>query len=139
VLEIFFGELVGVDDQRAAFFEIGKVHLQGRRIHGHQNVRLIAGRADVVIGKVQLKAADTGQAARGRANLGRKVRQRRDVVADNCRRVSELRSRQLHAVARVAGKTDGDGVEFLKMLVDCFDRWFYDCAHDYSMMPLLVS
>ncbi len=60
VFQIVFGELVRIDDQRAAFFQVRKIHLQRRGIHRHQNVGLIARRANVVIGKVQLKAADSG-------------------------------------------------------------------------------
>src|SRR5438128_1299904 len=106
VFEILLGELVTVNDQRAAFFEIGQVHFQRGRVHGHQNAGLIAGRANVVVRKIQLKAADTRQTAGGRANLSRKIRQRRDVIADNRRRVRELRAGQLHAVARITGEAN---------------------------------
>src|SRR5207302_6195976 len=80
-LEILFRELVGVDDDRSAFIEVGQIDFQGGRVHRDQNVCLIAGRANVVTGKVQLKSADAGQAAGRRSNLSRKIRQRRDVVA----------------------------------------------------------
>ena len=129
MLEIVFGELVGVDDQRPAFFQIGQINFQCRRVHGHQHIGLVAGRANVVAGKIQLEAADSGQAAGGRPNLGWKIRQSRDVVADDRRSVGELRPGQLHAVAGIAGKTDGDGFEFFKMLLDGFNWWFDDCAH----------
>ena len=59
----------------------------------------------------------------------RKIRQSRNVVAHNRRCVCELRASQLHTVAGVAGKTDGDRVEFFQMLIDGFDWWFQDCAH----------
>ena len=124
VFEILLGEFVGVDDQRAAFFQIGKVDFQRCRIHRHQNVRLIARRANVVVGKIQLKTADARQAARWRANLSRKIGQRRDVVPHNRRRVRELRAGQLHTVARISGEANCYGVQFFELFVDRLDRWF---------------
>ena len=55
------------------------------------------------------------RAARG-ANLGREVGKRGDVVADQGRRVGELRAGQLHAVARVAAKAHGGGVQLATAL-----------------------
>ncbi len=113
LLQVLLVELVGVDDDRAAVFEVGEVHLQRRRVHGDEDVRLVAGRADVAARKVQLEAGDAGQGTGGRANLGGEVGQRRDVVADDGGGVGELRPRQLHAVAGVAGEADGHGLDFL--------------------------
>ena len=92
VLQVFFGEFVGVDDQCPAFFEVGQVHFQGRRVHRHQHVGLVARRPDIVTGEIQLKTADPRQAAGGRANFSRKIRQRGDVIPDDGRRIGELGS-----------------------------------------------
>ena len=93
VVQVLFRKLVLVDDERAAFFEIRQIHFQRGRVHGHQNVWLVARRANVLTRKIQLKAADARKAAGRGANLGGKVRERRDIVTDNRRRVRELRAR----------------------------------------------
>ena len=47
LLQVLLVELVGVDDDCAAVFEVCEVHLKRRRVHGDQNVRLVAGRSYV--------------------------------------------------------------------------------------------
>ena len=47
LLQVLLVELVGVDDDGAAVFEVFEVHLQGRGVHRDKNVRLVAGRAYV--------------------------------------------------------------------------------------------
>ena len=64
---------------------------------------------------MQLEAGDAGQRARRRADLGREVRQRRDVVAEDGRVGGEPVAGQLHAVAGVAREADDDAVESLHL------------------------
>jgi len=96
---------------------------------------LIARGLDVLAGKVQLKAANAWQAAGGSANFCGKIRQSGDVVADDGRRVRELRARQLHTVARVAREANGYGFDFLELLVKVRNRGFYQSAHLLSLKP----
>ena len=66
----------------------------------------VARREDVVVGEVQLEARHARQGARGRADLGREVRQRRQVVAERRRLRGEPVAGELHAVAGVTGEPD---------------------------------
>src|SRR5215813_6037247 len=129
MLEVLFSELVAVDDQRATLFQIGKIKFQRGWIHGYQNVWLITWCPNVMTGKIQLKAAHAGKTAGRGANFSRKIRQGRNVVADDCRSVGELRPSQLHTVAGIAGEANRNRIEFFQMLVDGFDRWFENSAH----------
>ena len=115
LLQVLLVELVGVDDDGAAVFEVFEVHLQRRGVHRDQNVRLVAGRAYVAAGEVELEAGDAGERAGGRAYLGGEVGQGRDVVPDDGRSVGELRARELHAVAGVAGEAYGHGLDLFNV------------------------
>ena len=79
------GEVVGVDDDRGALGQVAEVGLQRGRVHRDQHVGGVAGREDVVVGEVDLERRDAGQGALGRPDLGREVRQRREVVAERRR------------------------------------------------------
>ena len=109
--QVSVGEGVDVDDQDAAVFQVADVRLQGGRIHGDQHVRLVAGGLDVVRREGNLVAGHARQRPGRCADLGREVRKRGQIVADQRRGVRELRPGQLHAVARVAGEPDDNGVE----------------------------
>src|SRR3712207_8923964 len=54
-----------------------------------EDVRGVARRHDVVVGEVQLEGADARQGPRGSPDLGREVRQRREVVAEGRRLAGE--------------------------------------------------
>ena len=69
-------ELVLIHDDNAAGLQVRQTDLQGRRIHGHEHVRRIAWRANLVIAKTKLKTADPFQRPRRRSNLGRKIGKR---------------------------------------------------------------
>ncbi len=97
--------------------QVGQVHLEGRRVHRDEHVRLVAGGVDVVAGEADLEGADAGQRALGRADLGWNVRDRADVVAEDSGRLGELRARELHAVAGVTGEADGYAVDILDVWV----------------------
>ena len=79
--EVARGEVVGVDDERAAGPDVVDVRAQRRGVHGHEDVGGVPGGGDVVVGEVQLEAGDAGQGAGGGADLGGEVGQRRQVVA----------------------------------------------------------
>ena len=63
--------------------------------------------------KLIWKPADARQRARRGADLGREVRQRADVVAEDRGRPGELGAGELHAVAGIAGEADRDPLELL--------------------------
>jgi hypothetical protein len=110
-LEILLVEAFLVDDEDAAGLRIVDVGLERRGVHRDEDVELVAGGEDLARREVQLEGADAGERARGSPDLGREVRQRRDVVAGDRGLGRELRSRDLHAVAGVAGESDDDRVE----------------------------
>src|SRR6478736_116166 len=72
---------------------------------------------------MHLKAGDAGERALRRADFGREVGKRRDVVPHQGRRVRELRTGKLHAVTRVATETHGGFVECMNFLLqNCSSR-----------------
>ena len=74
------------------------------------------GREDVVVGEVDLEPRDARQRAGRRADLGRKVGERREVVPEDRGLAREAVAGELHAVARVAGEADDDPFELLDRL-----------------------
>ena len=67
---------------------------------------MVAGRQDVVVGDVDLEGRDPRQGARRGPDLGREVRQRGQVVAEQRRGVGEAVTGELHPVAGVTGEAD---------------------------------
>jgi hypothetical protein len=106
LLEVARAERVLVDDDRRAAVELAEVGLQRRGVHGHEHIGQVAGRGDVARGEVDLEARHAGEAAGWRADLGREVRQRGQVVAEDRGRIGEAPSGQLHPVPRVPGEAD---------------------------------
>ena len=111
LVEVDGREGVLVDDEGAARREVAEVRLEGRRVHGHEDVGLVAGRVDLGRREAQLEAGDAGQGAGRGADLGREVRVGADVVAEDRRGAGELRPGELHPVAGVAGEADRDALE----------------------------
>ena len=104
--------------------------LQRGRVHRHEHVRRVARREDVVGGEVELEAGDAGERAGRRADLGREVGQRREVVAEQRGLAREARARELHPVTGVAREADHDPVELLDGLRRHFgQRSAVACAH----------
>ena len=64
--------------------------------------------------KLIWKPRHAGQRAGRRADLGREVGQRADVVAEDGGGPGELGAGELHAVAGIAGEADGDSLELLE-------------------------
>ncbi len=131
LIEAFRFERVAVDDQDAARAQVGNVRGERGGVHRHEGVDLIAGREDIGAGKMDLKTADAGQRALRRANFGREVGERRDVVAHQGRRVGELRAGQLHAVARVATETNC-------RLVECVNFLLQNCGGRHRWKRILA-
>ena len=125
LLQIAVVERVRVDDQRPTFRQVLDVRLECRGVHRDEHVRGVTRRQDVVVCKVELEARDARQRAGRRPDLGREVRQRRDVVPEQRRLGGELRAGELHAVARIAREADDDLGELL-------DRLGHVPLHRYS-------
>ena len=85
LVQVAGGEVVGVDDDRRALLDVREVGLERGRVHRDQHVGGVAGREDVVVGEVHLERRDARERALGGADLGREVRQRREVVAEATR------------------------------------------------------
>ena len=104
-------EGVDVDQQRAARLELVELGVQRGRVHGHQHVGGVARRGDVVVGDVDLEGRHPGQGACRGTDLGRELRQRGQVVAEQGAGTGESITRELHAVTRVAREADDDPIE----------------------------
>src|SRR5439155_21084199 len=79
-------------------------------------VEIVAGGEHRKGGEVQLECANARQRPGRGADLGRKVGQRREVVAGERGLGRELRTGDLHAVAGVTREADDDGVAVLDRL-----------------------
>ena len=128
LLEVPLVESVGVGDDRSALGEVADVDLERRRVHRNEDARLITGREDVVVGEVHLEAGHAGQRSRRRADLGREVRERGEVVAEHRGLAREAIAGELHPVAGVAGEPDHDPLEGLDGLGCAHVRGIADAA-----------
>jgi hypothetical protein len=115
LLEVPAGERGHVHEHGAAHPQIGERHLERRRIHGDQHVQLVAHGRDVLGAEVDLERRDPIGGAGGRADLGRVVREGRQVAAGQGGLGGELEPGELHAVAGVAGEPDDHGVAHLAL------------------------
>ena len=84
--------------------QVVDVRAQRGRVERDEHVGLVGRRADVARGEVDLEARDARERAGWRADLGREVGERREVVARERGRLGELGAGQLDAVAGVAGE-----------------------------------
>ncbi len=109
--QVAFGEAVGVRDHRAAVGQVRQVGLEGGRVHGYQDVGLVARGQHLVIGELQLEARHAGKGSGGGADLGGEVGERGEVVAQRRGLGREPVPGELHAVAGVPGEADDDVVE----------------------------
>jgi hypothetical protein len=115
LLQVALGERVLVGDHRAARGERAQLAAQGRRVHRHQHVGLVARREDVLGGEVDLERGDAGEGAGRRADLGGEARERREVVAVLGGGVHEPAAGQLHAIPRVSREADDDPAPLLDL------------------------
>src|SRR5712691_13280598 len=88
--------------------------------------------------KGDLESADPGERPRGRADLGGKVREGRQVVAIESHGVGELAPSDLHAVAGVAAEANDRAINHLALaFADLRDGWFCDCRHNLLGPPII--
>ncbi len=107
--EVPFLECARVHDHQAADLQVLDVDLQRGGVHGHEHVGGIARGLDAPGAEINLKRRYAEGGTRGRADLGRKVRKCREIVAEEGGRLGELSARYLHAIPGIAGKTHDDG------------------------------
>ena len=116
LFEVALREGILVGDDRRAALERREVRLQRRRVHRDEHVRRVARREDVARGEVDLEGGDAGDGAGRRADLGGEVRQCREVVPEQRRRVGEAPTDELHAVPRVAREAHDHALALLDRL-----------------------
>src|SRR5690606_21528448 len=91
------------DDQRAAL-EQRQVDLQRRGIERDEHLRRVAGSRDRPHAEMDLVSGYAERRAGRRADLGRIIRERAEILARESRSADELRAHQLNAVAGITGK-----------------------------------
>src|SRR5206468_2332547 len=96
-------EGLGVDDQETARLEVAQMNLESGRVHRDQAVQSIARRVHTLAAELELEARHAEERAGRCADLRGKVGQRGEVVPGPRRLGRELLTRELHAVAGVAG------------------------------------
>src|SRR5581483_3711845 len=96
--------------------DLGEVRAERRGVDRDEYVRRVARRQDVARGEVDLECGNACERAGRSADLGREVRQRREVVPHHRRRVGEPRTGELHAIAGVTGEPHDDLLTFLDCL-----------------------
>ena len=110
-----------------------------RGVQGNKRVRPVARRMNIPGTEVQLKTADAGPCSGRRPNLGRKIRQGTDIVAQNGGVVSEQRPRQLDTITRITGKPDDRIVHLLELATSC--RFFLRLlmgGHDFYQLRGII-
>src|SRR5690606_6988504 len=105
------------DDQRAAL-EQRQVDLQRRGIERDEHLRRVAGSRDRPRAEMDLVSGYAERRAGRRADLGRIIRKRAEILARESRGADELRAHQLNAVAGITGKAHDDGFGFLVVEMD---------------------
>ena len=93
-----------------------EVGLERGRVHRDQHVGRVAGVRMSWSAKCSWNDETPGSVPCGRPDLGREVRQRRQVVAEGRRLLGEPVTGELHAVAGVAREPDDHAVELLDLL-----------------------
>ena len=141
LLQISLAELVGVDDQIRSTWKVTDIRLESCRVHRHQDIRLVAGGGDVVIGERELEGRDPGESAGWRADLSWEVRQGQQVIAHPRCLGCESVAGQLHTVAGVPGEPDHDPVDLYDLLghVTCFFVARVGQAHGHHILLFFVS
>jgi hypothetical protein len=112
LLQVICGEGVPVDYQLTTWSEARQIDLERGRVHRHEHVRPVACCVNFFRSEAELKGGNTGDRTDRRPYLRRVVGLGVHVVAVNGRRSCELRARELHTVAGIAGKDDGDTFDF---------------------------
>ena len=109
--QILFFEVVAVDDDGSRGRCILNLRFQRGGIHRHEHIAEVTWREHLVFTDFHLVSAHARQRTLRRANVGRIVLQRGDAVAYFGRNHRKNGAGQLHSVARIARKPNGDLVQ----------------------------
>ena len=112
--QVLRGEGPRVDYQQPPLGQVPQVHRQGRRVHRHQRVRLVAGGQDFPASEMHLEGGNTRYRPRRGPDLRREVREGGDGVGNHHAAVCEPFADRLHAVAGVTSETDHHRLAFLE-------------------------
>ena len=132
LLDVARDEGVLVDDDGPPALETLEVRFERGRVHRDEDARMIARRQDLVGRELDLERRDAVHRSGRRADLRGEVGKRREVVAEDRRRVGESISGELHPVAGVTGEADDDAF----LLLDGLD---YHAARPDPVRRLLTS
>ncbi len=110
-VEVLLLEGARVQDEEPALLQVREMHLQGGGVHRHQTVQAVPRGVHPPAPELELEARHAEERAGGRADLGREVGERRDVVAGPSGLARELLTGQLHAVARIPGEAHDRAVQ----------------------------
>ena len=117
LLDGFIGEGVDVDDDGGTLLGPFQLRLEGSGVHGDEDVAFVTGAVDMVT-HMHLIAADAGHGVVRGTDFGRIVGESGNVVAGESRCIREQCARKLHAVTRIASKSDHE-VIFINNLILC--------------------
>ena len=106
--QVLFFEVVAVDDDGSRGCCMLNLRFQRGGIHCHEHIAKVTWREHLVFTDFHLVSAHARQRTLWRANVGRIVLQRGDAVAYFGRNHRKNSAGQLHSVARIARKTNGD-------------------------------
>ena len=93
LVEIALGELACVDNDQSARLERVQIHLERSRVHRHQHIGRIASRIDRAATEIDLECRHAEQCALRCANLSRKIRESRQIIASKRGRERKLTAR----------------------------------------------
>ena len=108
LVEVALGERAGVGNHQPAGLQRRDIGLQRRRVHRHKHIGRITRSVDFAAAEIDLEGRDAEQRALRRADFGGEIGERGQVIAGQRGRQGELPTRQLHAIAGIAGEAHND-------------------------------
>ena len=125
---VFLIETVRIDNDAPPLPEMTDVCLEGRGIHSHEDVELVARSEDAPAAKMKLKPGNAGQRSLRSPDLGREIRKGSQVDPGQRRVIGEKTAGQLHAVARITG-------EFYRYFFPDFRRLLHGNKFETCRLP----
>ena len=113
-------EVVDVDDHHPVLLEMVQIGSECGRIHGYEHAGCVARSGDRVIGDAHLERRDSGHRAGWGSNLGRELRECREIVPEEGRDTGESITGELHAITGIAGEADDNVMQRLRAVIDCW-------------------
>ncbi len=104
-MQISLREGVAVADDDTIPLEVAEIGLEGRRVHGHEHIGLVAGGVDT-LADAHLVTRHAAERTLRSADFRRIIREGGNLISLLCGNVRENVACKLHAVAGVAGEAD---------------------------------